>query len=319
MEERFGLKYNGEGKAWIIDGKAISDRIKEEVKQRLDSFIQRSDRPVGIAAILVGDDPASKMYMRMKTKACDKLGFLSETIYLEESTDSNELLKTIEELGKKDEIDGILVQRPLPPHIDAYKVYAAIPADKDPDCFNPQNVARLLTNQYFIAPATPYGIIHALKTIGIQINGARAVVLGRSDIVGKPMAILLMHNNATVTICHSRTRDIENIAKEADILVAAMGRACKVNGSWIKQGATVIDVGINEVTDPAAIGDIIIPDSPKAKQLKEKGYTMVGDVDFESAQLVAGCLTPVPGGVGPLTIATLLENTMLLAERRLAN
>jgi methylenetetrahydrofolate dehydrogenase (NADP+)/methenyltetrahydrofolate cyclohydrolase len=278
--------------AQIIDGKAIAQQVRAEWKIRADALKARGITP-GLAVIIVGEDPASRVYVANKVKACAELGLHSEHIALPADTPEAELLDRIAALNNDPKIHGILVQLPVPKHIDSSKVLEAIDPAKDVDGFNPVNVGALVTGNMRFAPCTPYGAMKLLEKSGVSIEGKHAVVVGRSNIVGKPMALLLLQANATVTICTSKTRDLAKFTRDADILVVATGRAKMITGDMIKPGAAVIDVGINRM---------------------ENGK-LCGDVDFDSAKEVAGWITPVPGGVGPMTITMLVANTVQSAER----
>ncbi len=298
-----------------MDGSSIRDRIKEEVAQELKELLAQGLRP-GLAVVLVGHHPASEIYIRNKVKACESLGIYSEKITLPESVTTEELLRLIAGLNAREEIDGILVQLPLPPQVDAKRVLLAVDPAKDVDGFHPVSVGNLVTQRPGLAPCTPAGILEILRRSDIPIQGARAVVIGRSDIVGKPVAMLLLHEHATVTICHSRTRDLPAVAREADILVAALGKPALVTAEFVKPGATVIDVGINQLTDRAEVERLFPGNTKRLGELERKGFTLVGDVHPDSVLPVAGALTPVPGGVGPLTIAMLMVNTVRAARLR---
>ncbi|MCX7831970.1 MAG: bifunctional methylenetetrahydrofolate dehydrogenase/methenyltetrahydrofolate cyclohydrolase FolD, partial [Actinobacteria bacterium] len=278
--------------AQIIDGKKISAEIKQEVAEEVKNLKKSGIQP-GLATILVGDDPASHIYVKNKVKDCNEVGIYSEKIVLPKETTEGELISIIEELNVRNDIDGILVQLPLPSHIDEFEVIRAINPEKDVDGFHPINQGLMLIGKEALYPCTPAGIIEMLKRYNIEISGKNAVVIGRSNIVGKPAAVLLLKENATVTICHSRTKDLSEFTKNADILVVAVGRPKMITGDIIKEGAVVIDVGINRVDDK-----------------------IVGDVDFDSASEVASYITPVPGGVGLVTRAMLLKNTLIAAKRR---
>lgn len=272
----------------IIDGKAVSLAVKEELKARISELAGEGKRIPCLAVIIVGDNPASRSYVRGKIKAAEFVGMDSRLIELPENVQEEALLKEIAALNADPLVDGILVQLPLPAHICEDRVIDAISVEKDVDGFHPQNVAALWLGRPCIVPCTPKGIIHLIRSTGVEVSGQKAVVVGRSNIVGKPVAKLLLDLNATVTIAHSRTRDLAALTREADILVAAVGRPRMITGDMVKPGAVVIDVGINRTED---------------------GH-LVGDVDFESASAVAGWITPVPGGVGPMTIAMLMQNTL---------
>jgi methylenetetrahydrofolate dehydrogenase (NADP+)/methenyltetrahydrofolate cyclohydrolase len=278
--------------AKIIDGKAIAQEVRAEWKVRADALKARGVTP-GLAVIIVGEDPASKVYVANKVKACAELGLHSEHIVMPADTSEAALLAKIKELNEDKKIHGILVQLPVPKHIDTHKVLNAISPDKDVDGFHPENVGALVTGNMRFAPCTPSGAMKLLEKCGVSIEGKHAVVVGRSNIVGKPMALLLLQANATVTICTSKTRDLAKFTRDADILVVATGKAKMITGDMIKPGAAVIDVGINRMADGK----------------------LCGDVDFDSAKEVAGWITPVPGGVGPMTITMLVANTVRAAER----
>ena len=285
--------------ARIIDGKAAAGDLRSRVAQAAADFRERTGRAPGLATVLVGEDPASAVYVRSKGKATAEAGMESFSHQLLETVSEAELLKLVAELNADERVDGILVQLPLPKHIDSARVIAAIDPAKDVDGFHPVNAGRLATGLDALVPCTPLGCLHLLKQELGEIAGKDAVVIGRSNIVGKPMAMLLIGESATVTVAHSKTRDLPDVVRRADIVVAAVGRPEMVRGNWIKPGAVVIDVGINRV--PAG----------------EEGKTrLVGDVAFEEAAEVASAITPVPGGVGPMTIAMLLRNTLVAAHRR---
>jgi methylenetetrahydrofolate dehydrogenase (NADP+) / methenyltetrahydrofolate cyclohydrolase len=292
--------------AQILHGMPVQTHILSQLKPR----IQRLSRPPGLAAVLVGHNPASEIYVRRKIKACAELGISSVKLTPPDTITTEALIAIIDELNHRSDIDAILVQMPLPKHVDARAVLEAVLADKDADGFHPMNVGYLVTGRAAPRSCTPAGIIELLKHYKIAIEGRHAVVLGRSDIVGKPMALMLLRENATVTICHSRSVNLSGICRRADILVAAIGRPGFVTGEFIAPGATVIDVGINRITDreeAARLG--------RAEEFDIKGKAVVGDVHPRDVAGVAGAYTPVPGGVGPLTIAMLMTNTVALAER----
>lgn len=265
--------------------------------------------------MLVGENPASKVYVSSKIAACEKLGLASIQVTPAATITTEELLAVVEELNRRDDVDGILVQLPLPPQVDAKKILDAVDPAKDVDGFHPMNVGHLVAGRPTLVSCTPAGVMEILKRSGIAVEGANAVVLGRSDIVGKPMALLLMHANATVTICHSKTRDLAETTRRGDIVVAAMGRAAMVTPEYIRAGATVIDVGINRVTDAAQAAKYFANFPERLAGFQAKGSTLVGDVHPDVAN-VAGAITPVPGGVGPLTIAMLMSNTVKAARLR---
>jgi methylenetetrahydrofolate dehydrogenase (NADP+)/methenyltetrahydrofolate cyclohydrolase len=277
--------------ASIIDGKAISAKRREEVALKVCELKKLGVTP-GLAVVIVGEDPASQVYVRNKQEGCEAVGMYSEKHALLATTPQEDLLALVDELNGREDIHGILVQLPLPTHIDEDAVLDAIHPDKDVDGFHPVNVGHMVIGKEALLPCTPHGCIVMLEEIGYDLNGKEAVVIGRSNIVGKPIAIMLLEKNATVTVCHSRTVDLPSVVRRADVVVAAVGRPEMVKGDWLKPGAVVIDVGINRVEGK-----------------------LVGDVDFASAAEVASAITPVPGGVGPMTIAMLLENTVTAATR----
>ena len=279
----------------LIDGKQISASLKESIKEQVTSLPEKYGRVPHLVVVRVGEDPASVVYVRNKAKACEACGIRNTTIVLPEETSESALLEKVRSLNADDSVDGILVQLPLPGHISEARVIETIAREKDVDGFHPVNVGRLVTGEPGLVPCTPFGCLRMLELAGIPIDGQRAVIIGRSNIVGKPMLHLLLGKNATVTICHSHTKDLPAITREADILVAAVGRPKFVTADMVKPGATVIDVGINRI-------------APKK---------LVGDVDFESVKEVAGAITPVPGGVGLLTVAMLMENVVRAAEMQL--
>ena len=293
-----------------LDGAATARAIREELMEQA-AALAREDRRPGLGVLLVGDDPASAVYVKSKTRACDELGLFHETHRLPASSTTAEVLAQVEDYNRRREVHGILVQLPLPPQVDTEKVLRAVDPAKDVDGFHPENVGLLVQKRPRFVACTPAGIMELLKREGIELSGRRAVVVGRSDIVGKPMALLLMHADATVTVCHSRTRDLAAVTREADVLVAAIGRAGLIRGEHVKPGATVVDVGMNRVEDPAAARELVEPE--RLADLEKKGYVLTGDVHAPSVWPVAGALTPVPGGVGPLTIALLMKNTVRAA------
>jgi methylenetetrahydrofolate dehydrogenase (NADP+) / methenyltetrahydrofolate cyclohydrolase len=304
--------------ARILDGTKIAAEIRSEVAAEVRILAGSGIRP-GLAVILAGHNPASEIYVRGKRKACEETGIYSERLAPDESATTAELVDLINELNRRDNIDGILVQLPLPPQIDAKKVLMAVDPAKDVDGFHPMNVGLLSTQREGLVPCTPAGVMEILSRSGIPVARQEAVVLGRSDIVGKPVAMLLLNANATVTVCHSKTRDLPGVCRRADILVAAIGRAGMITRDFVKPGATVIDVGINKVTDRAEFGRLFEAGAANYDKREEtfstKGSVLVGDVHPEVAE-VAGALTPVPGGVGPLTIAMLMYNTVKAAKMR---
>lgn len=278
-----------------IDGKEVSLFIKDRIKNETAQLIKNTGITPGLAVILVGDDSASHVYVRNKKLACEYCGFYSQSYELPQETTEKQLLELIGELNKNDKIDGILVQMPLPAHIDPDTVINAILPEKDVDAFNPENVGKIMLGEYSFLPCTPAGVMELLKYYNIDVSGKECVVIGRSNIVGKPMAMLLLHENATVTICHSRTKRLADVTRRADIIVAAVGKAGFVTADMVKEGAVVIDVGINRNADGK----------------------LCGDVDFEAVEKKASYITPVPGGVGPMTISMLMQNTLTSAKLKL--
>jgi methylenetetrahydrofolate dehydrogenase (NADP+)/methenyltetrahydrofolate cyclohydrolase len=300
--------------ARILDGTKIANHIRSEVAAEVKALTAAGIRP-GLAVVLVGHNPASEIYVRGKVKASAEVGLYSEQFTPPESVSTAELLALVEDLNRRDDIDGILVQLPLPPQVDAKQVLMAVDPAKDVDGFHPVNVGFLSTQRPGLVPCTPAGVIEILKRSQIPIAGEEAVVVGRSDIVGKPAAMLLLNANATVTVCHSKTRDLSGVCRRADILVAAIGRAGMITRDCVKPGATVIDVGMNKVTVAAEFQRLFAGNSKREENFRAKGSTLAGDVHPEVAE-VAGALTPVPGGVGPLTIAMLMYNTVKAAKMR---
>jgi methylenetetrahydrofolate dehydrogenase (NADP+)/methenyltetrahydrofolate cyclohydrolase len=306
--------------ARLLNGTAIADAIRGEVRPRVEAFTARANRPPGLGIVLVGDDPASEIYVRAKLKSAGESGLRADLNRLPPSASLADLLTVVDRLNRSDEHDGILVQSPLPAAMgpDAERqVFDAISPEKDVDGFHPVNVGRLVQNRPALTAGTPSGVIELLERSGISIAASRAVVIGRSDIVGKPMALLLLHRNATVTICHSKTAGLPAVARDADILVAAIGRPAFVTREFVKPGATVVDVGTSHVRDRALVERLYPAGSKRRETFERRGSLLVGDVHPEVAE-VAGALTPVPGGVGPLTIVMLLKNTILAAEQRRA-
>lgn len=303
--------------ALILDGTKIAQQIRSEAAAEVRAMAAAGVRP-GLAVVLVGHNPASEIYVRGKVKACEEVGVYSEKLAPSESSTTDDLLRAVDDLNGRDEIDGILVQLPLPPQVDSKKVLLAVDPAKDVDGFHPMNVGFLSTQRPGLVPCTPAGVIEILKRSSIPIAGQEAVVVGRSDIVGKPAAMLLINANATVTLCHSKTHDLPAVCRRADILVAAIGRAGMVTRDYVKAGATVIDVGMNTITDPAEFHRFFAGNARREETFKKKGSTLIGDVHPEVAE-VAGAITPVPGGVGPLTIAMLMFNTVKAAKMRRGN
>lgn len=281
--------------AQIIDGKATAAHVRQSLKAQVEQLTSQGATP-GLAVILAGNDPASAVYVRNKEKAAKELGIYSEMIYLPENVSQEALLNTVKRLNNDDKIHGILVQLPLPKGLDEKEVIAAISPEKDVDAFHVQNVGKIMLGEYDFLPCTPAGVMELLKTYNIDVKGKNAVVVGRSNIVGKPMAMLLLHDDATVTVCHSKTENLSEITKNADILIAAVGKAKFITGDMVKEGAVVIDVGMN----------------------RDENNKLCGDVDFDSVSKKSSFITPVPGGVGPMTIAMLMKNTVKSAENALS-
>jgi methylenetetrahydrofolate dehydrogenase (NADP+)/methenyltetrahydrofolate cyclohydrolase len=298
----------------ILDGNRVRDQIKAECLPRVERLVAHAGRPPGLAVVLVGNNPASEVYVRNKTKTASDLGMHSETISPSASMTTDQLLDLVQELNARPEIDGILIQLPLPGHIDSQRILLAVAPEKDVDGFHPCNVGLLSTGRPGLRPCTPAGVIQILKRYEIPIAGQNAVVVGRSDIVGKPMAMLLLQENATVTVCHSRTRKLPGVCRTADILVAAIGRAAMITSDYIQPGAVVVDVGMNKVESRAEA--VRIFDPARLADFDRRGSLLVGDVHPGDMARVASAYTPVPGGVGPLTIAMLMRNTIESAERR---
>src|SRR5256714_1700585 len=303
--------------AIVLDGNKIGAEIRAEVASEVKAMTAAGIRP-GLAVVLVGNNPASEIYVRGKVKSSEEVGIYSEKHTPPDNISTQALLDLVIDLNRRDEIDGILVQLPLPPQVDAKKVLMTVDPAKDVDGFHPVNVGFLSTQRPGLVPCTPAGIVEILKRSNIPIASQEAVVVGRSDIVGKPTAMLLINGNATVTVCHSKTRDLPGVCRRADILIAAIGRAGRVTRDFVKPGATVIDVGMNKATDQAEFARLFAGNAKREESFRAKGSTLVGDVHPEVAE-VAGAITPVPGGVGPLTIAMLMFNTVKAAKMRRGN
>jgi len=299
----------------VLKGKPVADTIKNEIIQSVSRLKEKGITP-GLAAVLVGDDPASQLYVGMKTRTCEELGMHSEMVRLPGGTSTDQLLDTVDRLNRDDRIDGILVQLPLPDQIDETLILNAVLPEKDVDGLHPVNVGRLVQGDFILAPCTPMGIMEMLKLEQIPIKGAEAVIVGRSNIVGKPMALLLLHQHATVTLCHSRTRDLASVCRRADILIAAVGRPALLTREYYKEGAVIIDVGTNRLTSKDTVIDLFGEDSPRVESFERRGSALVGDVHPRDPYGIAAAVTPVPGGVGPLTIAHLMKNTLLACEAR---
>jgi methylenetetrahydrofolate dehydrogenase (NADP+)/methenyltetrahydrofolate cyclohydrolase len=302
--------------AKILEGRTLAAELRSEVAAGVREMVEAGLRPPGLAAVLVGDNPASQVYVGSKVKACGESGIASRTLRLPADLSEGELIGILENLNRDETIDGILVQLPLPRQIHERRVLEQVSPDKDVDGFHSVNVGRLWLDEPGFAPATPAGVLELLKRHGIPLAGRRAVVVGRSAIVGKPMAALLLRHHCTVTVCHSRTADLPAVCREADILVAAIGRAGMIGAEHVKEGAVVIDVGINRLTDPAELERLFPGDETRRRQFETKGSVLTGDVDFLRVADKASAITPVPGGVGLLTVAMLLVNTLAAARLR---
>ena len=302
--------------ARILNGNQIRDQIYVELGQEITALANQGIRP-GLAAVLVGENPASQLYVKSKIAACEKLGLFSELLRPPATLSTLDLLAVVDELNARDDIDGILVQLPLPPQVDSKKILEAVDPAKDVDGLHPASVGRLVAGRPGLVACTPLGVMEILRRSAIPLEGANAVVMGRSDIVGKPMALLLMHAHATVTVCHSKTRNLPEVTRRGDIVVAAMGRAAMVTTDYIRPGATVIDVGQNVISNAAEAERIFARYPKKLEEFRTKNKVLVGDVHPDVAE-VAGAITPVPGGVGPLTIAMLMSNTVKAARLRRA-
>jgi methylenetetrahydrofolate dehydrogenase (NADP+)/methenyltetrahydrofolate cyclohydrolase len=304
-------------RAQMLEGRIAADEIKREVAAEVATLKSEHNVTPRLAAVIVGDDPASAVYVRNKIRACAEVGIASEHLPMPAATTTQELLGVVKSLNENDYVDGILVQLPLPKQIAEIEIIEAMAAAKDVDAFHPTNVGLLALGRPRFVPCTPAGIIELLDRNEIPIAGANACVIGRSQIVGKPVASLLLQRHATVTICHSKTRDLPAITRQADILIAAIGRPAFVTGEFIKPGAVVVDVGVNRVTDPAKAREFFgIEAGPRIEAIEKKGYTLIGDVHPAEADRVAGKRTPVPGGVGLLTVAMLMKNTLQAAKSR---
>ncbi len=304
--------------ARVLDGSAVAAAIRAEVRPGVEAFTERAGRPPGLGIVLVGDDPASAIYVRSKLRTAGEAGLRADLEHLPATASLDALLSVVDRLNRSEVHDGILVQSPLPPAMGPEaerQVFEAISPAKDVDGFHPVNVGRLVQNRSTLVACTPSGIIELLERTGVPIAGARAVVVGRSELVGKPMALLLMHRNATVTICHSKTRDLAGVAREADILVAAIGRPAFITPEFVKPGAVVVDVGINRLERREDVERVFPPGSKGFDTFSRRGSVLVGDVHPGVAE-VAGAITPVPGGVGPLTVVMLLKNTLRAAVDR---
>ncbi len=300
----------------LLDGKAIAAEMRRDVARDVEALLTAGGRPPKLVAVLVGDNPASRAYVGSKARACEEVGMIGETRHLPADTTTETLLATLAELNDAPEVDGILVQLPLPDQLNEREILERVLPTKDVDGFHPENVGRLWLDENPLTPATPTGILELLRREEIELSGQHAVVVGRSAIVGKPMAALLLQRNCTVTICHSRTRDLEAVCRRADILVAAVGRPAFLGPEHVKEGAIVIDVGINRITDRDLVRKLFPDNARRLRRFDRRGSTLVGDVDFHRVAPKCSAITPVPGGVGPLTVAQLLVNTLEASRRR---
>jgi methylenetetrahydrofolate dehydrogenase (NADP+) / methenyltetrahydrofolate cyclohydrolase len=300
----------------LLDGKAVGAQIRAEVAAGVADFVARVGRPPGLTAVLVGDDPASHVYVGSKTRGCADAGMVGDAVHLPATVGQAKLEAVVDRLNADPAVDGILVQVPLPPGLDVEAIQARVDPAKDVDGLHPLSAGRLWQERETLAPATPAGIIELLRRYGYQLTGRHAVIVGRSAIVGKPMAALLLARHCTVTICHSRTRDLAAICSQADLLVAAVGRTAIIGPEHVREGAWVIDVGMNSVTERAEVERLFPGDEKRLATLERRGAVLVGDVDFTRVRPRAAAITPVPGGVGPLTIAHVLANTLTAARRR---
>src|SRR3989454_11023992 len=301
--------------ATFISGTKIAEDVKREVAVEVEDLRKRHVQP-GLAVVLVGDDAASSAYVNMKAKTCEQLGIYSRKLTIPSSVSTEQLLSEVQKLNEDNSLDGILVQLPLPKHVNKHAILEGVHPKKDVDGFHSSNVGSLVLGHETLVACTPLGVMELLQRSNVKLEGANAVVLGRSDDVGKPQAVLLMHANATVTICHSRTRNLAEVTRQADIIVAAIGKTAMVTRDFVKTGAVVVDVGTNKVSDRAEVQRLFGDDQARWKDFEKRGYIWVGDVDERAVKEVASRLTPVPGGVGPMTIAMLMKNTLKAARMR---
>jgi methylenetetrahydrofolate dehydrogenase (NADP+)/methenyltetrahydrofolate cyclohydrolase len=299
----------------MLDGVSIANGIYQDLQKEIESLKAEGHVP-GLAAVLVGDNPASRIYVNRKVAACAKMKIMSRKVEMTQTASTEEVLGVIDALNNDDSIDGILVQLPLPPQVSEKEILLKVSPAKDVDGLHPVNIGAMVMGTQPWASCTPSGVMEMLRRSGVEVSGKRAVVMGRSLLVGRPLALLLMHANATVTICHSRTRELATVCREGDILVTAMGRPLMVTEEYVKPGAVVIDVGISRITDAGLVQRVFKDDPVRLKEFEQKQYLIVGDVDPSSVSHVAGMLSPVPGGVGPLTIAMLIHNTVRAARAR---
>lgn len=300
--------------SWL-EGKTLAKKMKEEVKEEVAHYLKTKKQVPGLVGILIGENRASKVYLRTKEKNCERLGIRSEILYFPGDTEASFLKSKIELLNSREDVDGILVQLPLPSSLNTQEIITSILPEKDVDGFHPFNLGNLMMNKEGLKPCTPAGIIELLKFRNISIQGKRVVIVGRSRIVGKPLAAMMTNENGTVTICHSKTQNLSKVTSEADILVAALGRGAFITPEFVKSGAAVLDVGMNYLTDKARVEELFGEDEKRKKDLREKGYTLIGDVHPRVIKK-AEFLTPVPGGVGPLTVAMLMRNTLEAFKQR---
>lgn len=298
-----------------LEGASLAATIKEKVKEEVGRYLKTKNQVPGLVGILVGENKASKGYLRTKKKTCDDLGIQSEIVSFPETIERGQLKSEIESLSRREDVDGILIQLPLPSPFDSHEFIMLIPPEKDVDGIHPVNLGNLLMNREGLRPCTPLGIMELLKSNGISVEGKRVAIVGRSLIVGKPLAAMMTNENGTVTICHTKTANLSRVTSEADILVAAMGRAAIITEEFVKPGGVVVDVGMNQLSDGSRVEQYFGKDEKRERDLKEKGYTLIGDVDPRVIDK-ASCLTPVPGGVGPLTVAMLMRNTLDAFKRR---
>ena len=299
----------------ILEGRTLAKTIRGEVAERVERLVAAGGRPPCLAAVLVGEDPASQVYVRSKARALAGAGCTSRTFELPGDAAEAELRELLERLNRDPEVDGILVQLPLPGHLETERILEAVSPDKDVDGFHAFNVGRLWRDRPRFVPATPSAVVELLRRCGIELAGRHAVVVGRSNVVGKPLAALLLAEQCTVTVCHSRTRDLAAECRRADLLVAAVGRPALIGPDHVRRGAVVIDVGINRISDPRRLAELLPDDEERRRQLERKGSVLVGDVDFARVAPLAAAITPVPKGIGPLTVAMLLVNTLAAARR----
>lgn len=298
-----------------LEGASLAAKIKEKVKEEVAYYLKTKNQVPGLVGVLVGENKASKVYLRTKKKTCEDLGIQSEIVGFPETIERGQLKSEIEALSRREDVDGILIQLPLPSPFDSHEFIMLIPPEKDVDGFHPVNLGKLLMNREGLRPCTPMGIMELLRSNGISVEGKRVVIVGRSLIVGKPLAAMMTNENGTVTICHTKTKNLPLVTSEADILVAAMGRAAIISEEFIKPGAAVVDVGMNQISEASKVEEFFGKDEKREKDLKEKGYTLIGDVDPRAIDK-ASFLTPVPGGIGPLTVAMLMRNTLEAFKRR---